>query len=87
MAGSVTEREAACVVIGLHNGKFHLTIAENGGGVTAWVMDPDKFDSMMMRAHEASISYRVKILRERAAERLEKRKLELPAGFIGQMDE
>lgn len=82
MAGSVTEREAACVVIGLHNGKFHLTIAENGGGVTAWVLDPMKFDGMMVRAHEASINYRIAKLREAAAERLETQ----PA-FIGHMDE
>lgn len=73
MAGSVTEREAACITIGLHGDEFHLCIAENGGPVTAWKLTPERFEAMMMRAHEASISYRVNTLRAIAAERLKER--------------
>lgn len=73
MAGSVAEREAAVVTIGLHGDEFHLCIAETGGAVTAWKLTPERFESMMMRAHEASISYRVKALRAIAEQRLKER--------------
>ncbi len=81
----IEERRAGLVLVGNRGEEFHLTISDpNGQHMASWVMDVAQFDAMMMRAHQASISYRVVRLREAAAAELDRRQAE---SFIGQMGE
>ena len=66
----IKETECEVALVGMRHDTFYLTLSDPNGNMQAWTLTPDKFDAMMMRCHEASISYRVARLREAAAKRL-----------------
>jgi len=51
-----SDRQADCIVIGKQGDKYYLTIGENGGSVTTYVMNTAVYHAMILRTAEQNLS-------------------------------